>query len=224
MALNEKNYYEILEAPLEADSDQIYKCYLKAKNAYSPDSLAMYSLLSKEECESMLNQIDEAYSIISDPQKRRAYDTARGITRSTSPEDPFILKDASAPMAAAPIEKYSAVHQPVVKIMAHKRFTLKHQVDTSFEKEIEQVTEFNGSILKKIREYKNVDIPRMSDMTKVSKTYLRNIEDEKMQGLPALVYVRGFVYQYAKCLKLNPDLVATSYLKHIRQKMDQCDQ
>ena len=71
-------------------------------------------------------------------------------------------------------------------------------------------------ILKKIREYKNVDINRMAEMTKVSKTYIQKIEQEDVTNLPALVYVRGFVYQYAKCLKLNPDLVATSYLEHLK--------
>jgi cytoskeletal protein RodZ len=81
---------------------------------------------------------------------------------------------------------------------------------------IEQTTLFDGAFLKKVREYKNVELIRMADMTKVSKTYLRHIEEENTEGLPALVYVRGFVYQYAKCLKLNPDQVATSYLGHLK--------
>jgi cytoskeletal protein RodZ len=58
----------------------------------------------------------------------------------------------------------------------------------------------------------------MSEMTKVSKTYIKNIEDEDTTRLPAIVYVRGFVYQYAKCLKLNPDLVATSYTYRLKNQ------
>ena len=57
----------------------------------------------------------------------------------------------------------------------------------------------------------------MADMTKISKTYIRSIEADDFDKLPADVYTRGFVYQYAKCLKLNPDLVATSFIHHIRQ-------
>ena len=88
------------------------------------------------------------------------------------------------------------------------------------EQEIEETEEFSGEFLKKIREYKQVTIPRLADMTKVSKTYLMNIEEEKLDGLPALVYVRGFVYQYAKCLKLNPELVANSYLARIKRSQE----
>jgi cytoskeletal protein RodZ len=94
---------------------------------------------------------------------------------------------------------------------------LDYVKDPQFEQEIENCTEFSGEFLKKIREYRNVDIIRMADMTKVSKTYLQNIEKEDTRNLPALVYVRGFVYQYAKCLKLNPELVATSYLYRLRR-------
>ena len=57
----------------------------------------------------------------------------------------------------------------------------------------------------------------MAEMTKISKTYIRNIEDDEIAKLPADVYTRGFVYQYAKCLKLNPDVVAKSYIHHLRQ-------
>ena len=53
-------------------------------------------------------------------------------------------------------------------------------------------------------------------MTKISKTYLQYIENEDVEKMPAIVYVRGFVYQYAKVLKLNPDLVANSYLQRIK--------
>jgi cytoskeletal protein RodZ len=97
-----------------------------------------------------------------------------------------------------------------------RKFSLNYDKDLQFEQEIEKATEFNGEFLKKIREYRQVDISRMSDMTKISKTYINCLEKEDIKNLPALVYVRGFVYQYAKCLKLNPDLVATSYLNRIK--------
>ena len=56
----------------------------------------------------------------------------------------------------------------------------------------------------------------MAEMTKVSKTYIKAIEASDYDKLPAEVYARGFVYQYAKCLRLNPDLVATSYIALMR--------
>jgi hypothetical protein len=214
-----KNYYEVLEIPTNATPEEVQEGYIRAKNAYTQDSLALYSLMSKEECQNILEMIDEAYTIISDPNKRAQYDDARNINNRYSRPEPTrksnTFRPSSAPLS---LEKEEVSTQTnITKIVAANKFALNYQVDAEFEQEIEQTTEFTGEFLKKIREYKNVDIIRMSDMTKVSKTYLLNIEEENIEKLPALVYVRGFVYQYAKCLKLNPDLVASSYLFRMKK-------
>jgi cytoskeletal protein RodZ len=85
------------------------------------------------------------------------------------------------------------------------------------EQKIEQSTEFTGAFLKQIREYKNVPMERLVEMTRISRTHLEAIEGDVIGKLPADVYTRGFVAQYAKVLKLNPDLVATSYIHHIKR-------
>lgn len=214
-----KNYYEVLEIPTDASPEEVHQGYIRAKNAYSQDSLALYSLMSKEECDSILDLIDEAYAIISDPNNRKAYDSARGINQT--------FKTASSERSFGNIVKLdehilnqkadTTTSSNMSKKLAKNRFSLDYEKNETFESEIEQATEYSGDLLKRIREYKGVDIPRLSDMTKVSKTYLRHIEDEEIDKLPALVYVRGFVYQYAKCLKLNPDLVATSYIFRLKK-------
>ena len=61
------------------------------------------------------------------------------------------------------------------------------------EEKIKCCEDFTGEFLKEIREYKGVDLSRMNSMTKISKNYLRNIEDDNIEALPALAYVRGFV-------------------------------
>ena len=106
----------------------------------------------------------------------------------------------------------------ISRLAASKRFRLEYIKDVTFEQDIENATDFTGSFLKKIREYKNVTLERMSDLTKISKTYLLQIEKDDFDKLPALAYIRGFVYQYAKVLKLGPDLVATSYLNHLKNQ------
>src|SRR5690554_3163334 len=93
MELGNKNYYEVLEVPIDAGAEEIHKGYVRAKNAYSQDSLALYSLMTKDECMQILELIEEAYSILSEPNKRRLYDEARGINqnlnyKSTTPSTP----------------------------------------------------------------------------------------------------------------------------------------
>lgn len=209
-----KNYYQILEVSTNCGPDEIQQGYIRAKNAYALDGQALYSLLSADECHQMQELIEEAFSILNDPEKRRQYDEIRGIKNryqsknGQKPQNPF-HKDGHKVEANTTSTKIS-------KLVANKKFFLEYEKNLEFESEIEKTTEFTGALLKKIREYKNVDLARLADMTKVSKTYLQKIENEDTTNLPALVYVRGFVFQYAKCLKLNPELVANSYLYRLK--------
>ncbi len=223
-----KNYYEVLEIPTSAKSEDIYHSYQRAKFAYSSESLAIYSLISSDECRNILNLIEEAYSILSDPAKRRRYDEARGLnlefnSTSYSPlaqRDPVnVREEFQRPAASSNFQgpSTSPAASNVTKLVAQNQFALNFVVNTDFEKEIEETIEFSGSFLRKIREYKNLDIQRLCDMTKVSRTHLQDIEAEDFSRLPAAVYVRGFVFQYAKCLKLKPELVANSFIARMKK-------
>lgn len=245
-----KNYYEVLEVPSNARAEEIYQSYQRAKMAYSSDSLALYSLMSPDECRNVLDLVEEAYSILSDPQKRKRYDEARGLNNgfanvnynfltdrvepirsSRSPYTSASIPTSTGSAAAKFDESYLFNEQSrpqtapaagsgetnVTKLVTQQRFGLNFVSNADFEKEIEETLEFSGELLRKIREYKNVDLDRLADMTKVSRSHLQNIEVEDFSKLPAPVYVRGFVYQYAKCLKLKPDATANSYLARMKK-------
>lgn len=200
----EKNYYEVLDVPTTATHDQIYQGYLRQKNAYSNDNLAVYSLMTKEDSNKLINQIQEAFDIIGDPEKRKVYDKARGYNLHWYANETTLVNQTKDPATPS-----------ISKLIALRRFELKYEVDENFEKEIESTSEFTGELLKKIRIYKKMDLNRLSDLTKISPSYLKNIEEENFSGLPAQAYVRGFVFQYAKCLKLNPQMVSSSFIKRM---------
>jgi len=240
-----KNYYEVLEIPATARSEEIYHSYQRAKSAYSSDSLALYSLMSPEECRNVLELVEEAYSILSDPSKRKRYDEARGLNRDFSVMSYNVLSDrvpsirsevvsqsttavknmlrdeftlnSTATTSSNTTGSSNSLQSNVTKLVTQKRFALDYVINADFEKEIEETTEFTGDFLRKIREYKNLDLDRLTDMTKVSRMYLQGIETEEFAKLPAPVYVRGFVYQYAKCLKLKPEVVANSYVARMKK-------
>lgn len=239
---NSKNYYEVLEISVDARSEEIYHSYQRAKVAYSSDSLALYSLMSQEECRNVLELVEEAYSILSDPSKRKRYDEARGLNRDFNIANYNAMSERVSPVRMERTEtpqsfgaeftlnshatgSISALQNSpghgattnVNKLVTQKRFALDYIVNADFEKEIEETKEFTGDFLRKIREYKNLDIERLSDMTKVSRLYLQGIEVEDFEKLPAPVYVRGFVFQYAKCLKLKPEIVANSFLNRMKK-------
>ena len=207
-----KNYYEILDVPANATPKEIHEAYVKAKNAYTGDSVAMYSLMTPEECKSMLHHVEESYTVLCSPDKRNAYNKARGIS-SMQTTTMTSLGTESASMSSS---FENPGHISISKITAQNRFKLTYTPNPEFEKEIENTTIFTGDFLRKIREYKNISIERMADLTKVSRTNIMNIESDNKITLPALAYVRGYVYQYAKCLRLNEAFVATSYINHLK--------
>lgn len=219
-----KNYYEILEVTADASEDDLRHAYLRAKNAYSGDSVAMYSLMTAEECQKILDQIELAYSVLSIPEKRKEYDRVRSIPNKYRPkkepqkEHIIAAQDKKKKFDEDKEFKINAQHSISRLGIGHK-FKLDYVEQAQKEQQIENTTQFTGATLKDIREYKKVNLDKISDWTKVSKTYLRYIENEEVEKLPALAFVRGFVYQYARCLKLNPELVATSYVAHVRDLM-----
>lgn len=229
MDAEKKNYYEVLEIEPNANPQQIENAYIRARNAYSGDSVALYSLMTKEQCDNILGQIEEAYSVLGFPEKRREYDRLRGFNQSGFATIKSIeqLHSISSlddrPKETVQYENYGSnlIEAKVSKLSAQKKFGLDFQENPEMDRKIREATEFTGSFLKEIREYKNVTIERMAEMTRISKTHLTAIENEDVSRLPADVYTRGYVYQYAKVLKLNPDQVAASYLLHFKKLKSQ---
>jgi hypothetical protein len=78
--------------------------------------------------------------------------------------------------------------------------------------EIAQEVEWKGLFLRKIRESRKISIEEMAESTKITKSYLTAIEEENFLKLPAAVYLRGFVMQIAKILRLPHEKVATAYM------------
>jgi hypothetical protein len=83
----------------------------------------------------------------------------------------------------------------------------------TMEQQIASETEFAGGFLKKVREYRAITMDELSEFTKISKSYLNCLENEEYDSLPASAYVRGFVLQVAKSLKLPHDKAAAGYMK-----------
>jgi cytoskeletal protein RodZ len=84
------------------------------------------------------------------------------------------------------------------------------------EEKIKKAEQVNGAFLKMVREYKRVSQEEIMDRLKISKNYLAALEEDNIAKLPANVFVRGFVIQYAKTLKLDHDKIAGAYMEFLR--------
>ena len=68
-----------------------------------------------------------------------------------------------------------------------------------------------GRLFQKEREEKNVSLETVSRETRISLAFLRAIEEDAYQLIPADTYVRGFIRSYAKLLHMNADEILDLY-------------
>ncbi|MDB4972663.1 MAG: Flagellar synthesis regulator FleN [Myxococcaceae bacterium] len=78
-------------------------------------------------------------------------------------------------------------------------------------------TEFDGSLLRAVRESQGLELKQIARRTRISLAYLEAIESDDFGALPALVYVRGFVAELAKSLRLDPVQVAHTYVRRVKR-------
>ncbi len=197
-------YYDLLDIPHSATPKMIESAYFSALGLFNDHNLAGYSIFSENEIESNKNLIEEAYLVLSSEDKRKEYNEIRNISN----EIDFSLDNNRTG------KKENAYVNP---LEAKEKFKLDYRINNEYEIRIEQEIEYSGPFLQFVREYKKVSLDRMANLTNILKSYLISIEQERFDMLPATVYARGFVFQYAKILRLNPDLVTDAYISRLKQ-------
>jgi flagellar biosynthesis protein FlhG len=193
--LSDQNHYEILEVPHGASPADIERAYHLARATYAEGSLAGHSVFAEGDAELMRERIEAAYRVLSDPEARESYDGELARLREEAPEPP--------PMPVADASELVDVVADAVESV--ESLELDELDDTD--------GEFDGPRLRRLRMRRGVDLDQIAAVTKVNPTYLRFLEDERFEDLPAAVYVRGFVMGYAGCVGLDPNVVAKSYMR-----------
>lgn len=209
--LAELDYYEVLEVPRDARPEEIERGYALLRAVYDGDSLAAYSIFEPGEAVGLRERIEQAYRVLSDPEARRAYDAA---SEDAEPASAFELAFADAPAAraedAAP-EPLPPIAEEPPERSAESEFEGFEEVDEGEE------TTWDGARLRRARLLRGVELDALAATTKITLTYLRFLEEERFDDLPAVVYVRGFVAAYARQLGLDANRVARSYAARVEE-------
>ena len=187
--------YDTLGVNRSVNDEEIRRSYKRHREIYASGGLATSSLLTEAQLVSEQSHLDEAYDTLLDPVRRRAYDL------STYPEDE--PKPAAAP---APKPALAAEHLLLQEELV---------------REIGPDTEFSGALLRKVRESQGVELADISARTKIGKQHLAALEEEQFGALPAPVYVRGFLVELARFLRLDPAQVQRTYLRRMREHVGQ---
>ncbi|MGS0765900.1 DnaJ C-terminal domain-containing protein [Syntrophomonas curvata] len=85
MAVTFRDYYETLGVPRDADEKKIKAAYRKLARKWHPD---LHSGKAKEQAEEKFKEINEAYEVLSDAEKRAKYDTLGSNWRNGDQFDP----------------------------------------------------------------------------------------------------------------------------------------
>ena len=69
-----------------------------------------------------------------------------------------------------------------------------------------------GTWLRRQREARQISLREIAERTKISLRYLEAMEEDRFETLPAPIFAKGFLREYARYVGLSPDEVVNHYL------------
>jgi flagellar biosynthesis protein FlhG len=191
----EQDHYELLELPRDATREEVERAYRMASATWAEGGLAGYSVADDAQLASLRERVEQAYRVLADVEARSAYDEALGaLSAPKPPQEELDFEDEQEEIAAelpAEIEEFEDLSGP-------------------------EDGRWSGAALRRTRLARGLELEQITEVTKVNPVYLRCIEEERFEALPAAVYVRGFVTAYARCLGLEASRVASDYLERLQ--------
>jgi curved DNA-binding protein CbpA len=158
-------------------------------------------------------------------QIERAYRHAAGLYEEDSLATYSLLDAEERQAARARVEEaYAVLKDPVRRFEYDRQLGLDSGVAPSFAPPLaaaarvaaialpEPVT---GADLKRFRESRGIALREIATASKVGVRYFEYIEADRRDVLPAPVYLRGFLQEYARVVGLDPRRTAESYLARL---------
>lgn len=194
------NYYEILEVSPKANQESIYSAYCEAKTTFNLSNPKIYNTFTPKEAQDWVELIDEAYSIIGFPNSRRQYDLE---LQSQLPSFEFCGDEDN---------KESQNREDFVPEGFGRTQFSQYEIIPAMEEIIKTKEICDGLFLKKIREYKKIDLTAFATVTCIAIRHLYAIENNNFSVLPAAVFVRGYIIQYCRVLGLDEEKVVPTFM------------
>ena len=179
--LVEQNLYEMFEVHPRVSEEGLRRAYKRMWACFHPDHFSCYGLYSRAQLEALLNQLQEGFELLMNPQQRREYDAQ--VFPDGLPELP---NKQSEPSTLSPIL------QPLVS----------HKVAQNYWSPATSYHSF-GHRLKDFRERCNISLTTVHERTKIALSILKLIEEDQIDQLPAAIYLKGFMRELLKLYTLE---------------------
>jgi flagellar biosynthesis protein FlhG len=193
------SHYELLEVPPTASFEDIRRANRRIRDVYGAESIAVSGLYDPAALEAVHRRLDLAYTTLMDAAKRKDYDLD------------LFPDGVPMPVNHAPSGEHAPPPRPPAKGEDPATLTVRPPMP-----DITPATAFSGPLLRQIREAIGIELREIAEKSKIGMAYLQALEGELWHKLPAPVYVRGFLSEYARALGLDSDRVKQTYLDRYR--------
>jgi len=220
------NYYEVMDlSPDTVHADLIKARYLELKSFYSSEDAQIKRIFTDQELVGLQEILEEAYAVLGNQTLKAIYDektqgkvsqvrvqASEQVHGESRILDPVKIKTGYEEPSVS-----SSRLSPSAKVASIAYWKLEFERDEGLEAWVASNLNWDGPALKRVREYKNVDVNQLSQFTKINPFYITAIESLQPDCLPASVFVRGYIIQICRALGLNEQQVAASYMKSYQQ-------
>ncbi len=207
--LTEQNYYTLLGISPEATFEEVRSAYDQAMSIYSADSIATYSLLTREERERMLSRLVDAYKTLTNSQLRKEYNSFLVEKGELSPQEIGLSSLKDSDTAKGKLKDVS-----VESLVQKEERTENENQPSGDNLDLpDNLTSVTGRDIKMLRIAGDISLEEIYRKTNIPKKTVEDIEEENFENLPALVYLKGFLKTYAKVLNINEDQMVDGYIE-----------
>ena len=204
------NYYEVLGIPVNASDFEITQAYREGLSIYSDDSLATYSFFTNDEREKILKKTEEAFLTLINEDKRAEYNRML-VDSGKVVASAFTENDQKKPIPLFHAEsstRQQAFYKRIRKKIEEK--DVSKIIKKTLSKEM-----ISGSDLKEIREAYGLELEEIFQVARIGVSILKSIEDNQLEDLPSVFYLKNFLKSYAEILQIDPKRIVDGYMKNI---------
>ena len=201
-------YYELMGLDRGCTTLDINNQYEKLKRIYVSENTMLREVFDDEGLFIFNTLMDYVHKQLSDPELRREYDMEidehLGSLEESFPET-FILNDVVRRYNRGKKGPARLIKKDVYGRDAEKKKPVEDldfvDINKIFEKYADDI--IDGEKLKQIREESGISLKSIISNTKISSFVINAIEANSYDKLPAQIYVKGFLRNYCKAIKMK---------------------
>jgi len=232
-------HYDVLDLAPGASTTDIQRAYTRSIALIEGTTLGGYALLDEESAERARAELEEARRVLTDPTSRAAYDHARGHPPPRE-EERVVVSAPPTPLARTSSIPALRILTPVLDAPPHvtpaqsadapaERPAPKVEREVgSVEREVGSVERvrggppstthvrlegpIDGATVRRLREERGLSVENLAAETRIRGVFLAAVEENAWERLPERVFLRGFLTQVARVLRVEAKPFVDGYL------------